>query len=276
MKRQYKLAALFILLIVPSAYYLSMQRNKGEKTDKYYKVPVLCYHNLSQRDTKGRYTIKPETFETHLKILKDNQIDVISLYKLYTHLQTGKFFQKKSVVITIDDGFASLKNYCIPLLKKFGFPASFFIYLDKIKAKKIDKKYPARWIGKKDLRDFNLLKYSIQSHSLTHSRMDLLIESETEVEYNNRVYSELVKSNMNLHRILGLSEKPDQVFAFAFPYGNYNIDLAKKAFSAGYKLLLSTSHIDADVRKNRKVIGRYTIDKRISIEKFKKIVKIKP
>ena len=72
MKRRMKYTALVLFFLIPFAYYLSMQKNQNLRPKtKIYKVPILCYHNLNPKTTKGRYTITPELFEKHLKGLDE-------------------------------------------------------------------------------------------------------------------------------------------------------------------------------------------------------------
>jgi len=91
-------------------------------------VPVLSYHRI---DTKrSRMSVTPTKFEKHLAYLSRKGFHAASLDDLESFLKGKKQLPLRSVVITIDDGYASTYKNAFPVLKKYNFMATIFIYTD--------------------------------------------------------------------------------------------------------------------------------------------------
>jgi len=69
-------------------------------------------------------------FDQQMRYLKDNHYRVISLNELLDFLNYRHAIPKRSVLITIDDGYRSAYDIAYPILKKYGFKATLFIYTD--------------------------------------------------------------------------------------------------------------------------------------------------
>ena len=82
-----------------------------------FGVPILLYHRFAPRPTNP-YTISPQEFEAHMRYLKEKGYQVIPLESLVNYyLGKGSPPPPRSVVITLDDGHASIKTYGWPILK---------------------------------------------------------------------------------------------------------------------------------------------------------------
>jgi len=62
--------------------------------------------------------------------LKNNDYHIITLADLQGFLSASKPIPPRSVVITVDDGFRSGYDIAYPILKSYGFRATFVIYTD--------------------------------------------------------------------------------------------------------------------------------------------------
>jgi peptidoglycan/xylan/chitin deacetylase (PgdA/CDA1 family) len=90
---------------------------------------VLCYHGYSIGDEcrfRPKLFITRETFERRLLWLLQARFEPVSLKVGLDRLVTGRL-SGREVVITIDDGFFSVKAVGWPLLKKHGFPATLYV-----------------------------------------------------------------------------------------------------------------------------------------------------
>ncbi len=95
-------------------------------------VPVLMYHHVSIPPTGADYlrkdlSVSPDDFEAQLRYLIENGYAPITLSGLIMHLQTGQPLPSNPVILTFDDGFKDQYTNAYPLLKKYGFVATFFI-----------------------------------------------------------------------------------------------------------------------------------------------------
>ena len=108
-------------------------RNRvGVHADGFQTVPVLCYHRFGSRASK--LTVTPAAFAAQMDYLARNGYHVLNLAQLAAFVAGREPLPKKSVVITIDDGYRATYDIAFPILKKYGFPATVFLYSDFVGA----------------------------------------------------------------------------------------------------------------------------------------------
>lgn len=174
-------------------------------------VPILCYHRFGSSPNK--MTVTPAQFEAQLDWLARNHYRVLRLGELIGFLAGREPLPLRSVVITIDDGYESVHRHALPLLRKYGFPATVFIYTDFVGARDA-----MGWAQLRELADSGL--FDIQAHSKTHRNLVQRTPTETDTEYRLAVDGELRLSRAVLER--RLASAGVQVRHFAYPYGNAN------------------------------------------------------
>lgn len=88
-------------------------------------VVVLTYHKISENPLEwGDYCIPPDMFESDIEYLKSEG---------YTFLNAGELAEISAdnkgriAVLTFDDGYESDIKYAVPIIKKCGAKATFFI-----------------------------------------------------------------------------------------------------------------------------------------------------
>lgn len=202
---------------------LTEKNRGGLYEDGYQIVPILCYHRFGQ-GKNSPLTTPPHVFEQQMKYLKDNGYRVISPYELLDFLEYRRQIPKKSVLITIDDGFKSVYDIAWPILEKYGFTATLFVYTDYIGISK-------KAITWDDLRVLQENGFTIGSHSVAHSDLTKKNQDETEEEFTARLKKEIFRSK----KIIDTKLDQDTIF-FSFPYGRYNGDVMKMVESAGYNM----------------------------------------
>jgi peptidoglycan/xylan/chitin deacetylase (PgdA/CDA1 family) len=98
----------------------------------YYKrllsgVIVLCYHRVSEVTTDcWQNVISPDNFRKHLELIK-KYYQPASLGELVQSIENGTLPDRRTVIITFDDGYSSNLKYACPLLTEFKIPAIFYI-----------------------------------------------------------------------------------------------------------------------------------------------------
>lgn len=75
-------------------------------------------------------------FETFIALLS-NRYEFISLSQLLDHLETDTPLAADSVVITMDDGYQDNYTLALPVLKKYGIPATLYVATSFIESKKL-------------------------------------------------------------------------------------------------------------------------------------------
>ncbi|MDI6715993.1 MAG: polysaccharide deacetylase family protein [Actinomycetota bacterium] len=186
-------------------------------------IPVFLYHHISPNPS-NYIAVSPATFEEHLKALSARGYHSISLNQLYSHLVKGALLPPKPVLITFDDGLKSQYIYAVPLLKKYKFTATFFIY-----AEAINSKY-GEYMSTSDIISLSKQGFDIGSHTWTHPSL-VKRKDETIEDYNKRMNFELVKSKQWLEQKIG-----KEVIAIAYPYGKCDALTAQAVYASGYRL----------------------------------------
>lgn len=79
-------------------------------------VPVFCFHSL-----------EPEVFGRKIAHLAENGYVTLSADQYFQHLMGGKPAPEKAVVLTFDDGRASVRTVGLPLMRRYGMKGIVFI-----------------------------------------------------------------------------------------------------------------------------------------------------
>lgn len=101
------------------------------------RVPILMYHHIAVPPPNAdriRYnlSVPPDLFEAHLRFLKKAGYTTITLDDLIYYLTRGRPLPPKPIIITFDDGYRDNYTNAFPLLRKYGFTATFFLITDLV------------------------------------------------------------------------------------------------------------------------------------------------
>jgi len=109
-------------------------KNKGGiHKDGFQTIPILTYHRFADSCTSP-LCVPTRVFDRQMKYLKEHGYSVLTPAELLAFLEYRQGLPKKSVLITMDDGYRSVYNVAYPILKKYGFTATLFIYTDFVGA----------------------------------------------------------------------------------------------------------------------------------------------
>jgi len=225
----------FFSSLIPTYYVL---RKGFFKKDS---IPVLLYHDVTDHFYWSFSRATPELFKRQMKALSKKGYKSVSLDSVFETESKGLFFS-----LTFDDGFKSILNNVLPVLKEHGFIGSVFIV--------------TAYMGKKSFWDVNIggiykthmnwddifkLKdcgWEIGSHS--HRHRDLTKISKTEV------IDDINKSVTIMEKELG--QKPKY---FSYPFGRTNREVSEIVKSAGFHAAF-TSYPDRNNVIERFAAGR--------------------
>ena len=207
--------SLFLLLkiIFFSTISFSQENNTQEKLVANY-ASFIMYHRFGD----SRYpstNIKKEQFLQHIDELLKPKYNVISIDKAIQAINNSKLVKDRSIVITIDDAYSSVFNYAWPIFKKHKLPFTLFVSTDVI-----DNKTPGymSWEEIRILRDNGV---TIGSQTKSHPHMHKLSK--------NKIIKELTVSSERFVSEIGGKPK-----YFAYPYGEYNIEVLEQVKSHGF------------------------------------------
>ncbi len=220
----------------------------------------ICYHNIEDSKTKA-LTISVEEFEKEMQALKDNGFTVISMQDYLAYRRGEKDMPAKSAIISIDDGWVSAYDNAWPILKKFKYPFTLFIYVNYVNT----GGKSMTWDQLAEMRDAGV---DIECHTYSHSNlkipgggMDRTHSAEVKKEVaqlgvDGWLRKEIIGSKEMLEKQLGI--KCD---AFAYPFGVWNEKARALIKEAGYEaaftvygqqLRFSSPPYD--------LLGRYAVD----------------
>ena len=103
------------------------------------KIPVLTYHRICKDYAKRRFynntnlAMAESLFKKQMKWLKQHGYRTVSTQEFLDWRVNGTFLPKKSVLITIDDGFYETYHVAYPILKKYNLKATSFVIGKNIK-----------------------------------------------------------------------------------------------------------------------------------------------
>jgi peptidoglycan/xylan/chitin deacetylase (PgdA/CDA1 family) len=202
-------------------------KNKGGlQSDGYQVVPILSYQDFAEKCEAPHCT--PRKILIHqMNYLKDNGYRVISLKDLLGFLEYKHGIPKKSVVITVDDGYRSFYEIAYPILNEYGFKATLFISTDLMRK----SKNRVTW---NQLKKIKADGFEVGSGCLSRTDLTKRRAKEREKAYLKRIENELVRSKKIIDRKLG-----QKTIYLAFPHGGYNQRILQLSEDAGYKIGLS-------------------------------------
>jgi len=259
------LLVIFILslfLFIPMSYHNVYQINNNIVYAEETVIPILTYHNFT-KDEGSSYSINIIEFEKQMNYLATHNYSVISLSELLKGLKNGQL-PPKPVVITIDDGFKSTFTLAYPVLKKYNFPATLFIYTDFIER----NSNSLTWGEIKEMTENNL---EIGSHTLSHCNLLKYKENENYENYLARIKKEIFLSKEILEIKIG-----GKVKFFAYPYGVYSPTIINLVIQADYEGILNANIMNNTLNADPFSLNRQIIFGNNSFNSFIQILNQQP
>jgi peptidoglycan/xylan/chitin deacetylase (PgdA/CDA1 family) len=194
-------------------------------------LAILSFHKIGEPGPGGWeswFYIPEKTFAGYLDVLKENGWTAIDVPAFLGGLRAAETLPERTVLLTFDDGYRSVRDVALPWLHRFGFPAVSFVSTGYIGGSStfdsgVEPEEPmCDW---EDLRELQRHGVSIQSHGVSHRRFSTLDPGERE--------EELVRSKEEIETRLA-----NGVDVFAFPYGDNGHDPRATADAlnrAGYR-----------------------------------------
>jgi peptidoglycan/xylan/chitin deacetylase (PgdA/CDA1 family) len=208
------------------------------------RVPVFMYHDILP-EKQVFFDVTVEEFEDHLKQMKEAGVTPISFEQLVHHLRTGASLPSKPILLTFDDGYEGHYTHVYPLLKKYGYPATFSIFTGKLDSD-IAGRSTVTWEQVQEMAADPLI--TIASHSVLHPKDLRELDDET-------LRKEVVESKARLEAELGIP-----IRYFTYPEGNYDERVAQAVADAGYDAALTMSNYSewfANESDDLLAIGRF-------------------
>lgn len=218
-------------------------------------VTILCYHTFSERSSSA-FAMAPDRFNEQMRFLAIQKIPVIPLAEAVDHLRLGKPIPDGSVVITIDDGYKTARNVALPILHKYGFPFTVYVYPQAIS-------HLRAYMTWDDLRFMDHLGVDVESHTMTHPLLTHPGKVMNPKEYEAWLWNELAGSRKMLEAQL---HKP--IRHLAYSYGGYDGHVVAVTKAAGYWSATTCDTMNVTRHANPLLLGRRLIFRQTSFKQF--------
>jgi len=176
---------------------------------------ILQYHHISDETPKST-SISPEQFEKHLDFLDKHGYTVWPLEKSISYVQKKLPLPENCIVITMDDAYRSVYNEAFPRLKQKNWPFTVFITTEGV------DRGSALYMTWQQMRSMLSHGASFELHTHTHPYLIRKKPGESGSQWKARVTSEILQSQQRIEKELGITSH-----LFAYPYGEYNLELKK-------------------------------------------------
>ena len=187
-------------------------------------VSILAYHRFGAV-AKDSMTVRTSTFRQQLGYLIQYGYRIIPLSTVVCYLagESTAPPPPRSVVITVDDGHASVFTDMLPLVRQYRVPATLFIYPSAIS----NASYAMTWAQLATLRDSGF--FDIESHTFWHPNFKVEKRRLSADAYRAFVLSQFEKPRTVLKQRLGVNAT-----MLSWPFGIYDEELIERARESGY------------------------------------------
>lgn len=217
------------------------------------RASILMYHSITDR--AGHFnSVAPRAFEQHLAHLARHNVPVIPLGELVRRLQQ-RIPLGGAVAITFDDGFRNNFQHALPLLKKYGYPATVFVVTDRIGT--TDAKRGLEYMSADEIKEMEASELiAIEPHTMSHPKLAALAAAAAR--------NEIEGSRTHIESLLG-----KRAALFAYPYGNFSDETARIVSECGYDAAVTVEEgtVGPDAPLYR--LPRNSIDASTTLAQFK-------
>lgn len=230
-----------------------------EITSRLLAIPILLYHNI---DGKGPFSIDAATLREHFQLIRDRNIRVVPLRELIHKLEHPAPYQEKVIAITFDDGYGSMYDKLLPLVREFRYPITLFVYSDNISL------HSSKNLTWKRLRTLDCSGIDIQAHTISHSDLLQLSKKKNDPAARKKLFEEIYLSKRILELYLGKT-----IDLFAFPYGRYDLDIIDLTQKSGYRRAFSTDYGSNSITRDNFCLRRQHIKNSYSLGYIDNIIR---
>ena len=225
--------------------------------DQNAEIVIFGYHRFVNQVRRPDTEITPQDFEKQMQELKNRNIPVIPMQDFLAWRRGEKAIPPRSAIITFDDGWKSQYEVGWPIMKKYGYPLTMFIYTEGVRPGHFSGGESMTWEQLADMRDAGV---DIQAHTETHQDLrrpyDKVAKKKlSPPEYEQWLQNEVAGSKQVIEQKLGV-----RVNCFAVPYGFYNGHVKDVAMKAGYEALFTVYGQPVGNRTPLDAVGRYLIE----------------
>jgi len=220
------LKRLLPFLLLTGVFITSVMADTDTKNEakpiSYYHAAIIMYHHISTQTPPSTST-SPDDFIKHLDSLEENGFEIWSLDRIAQQIKRRRPLPDKIAAITFDDGYISVYEEALPILKERKLPFTIFINADPVNEKR------PLYMSWEQLKEAQEAGGIIANHTLSHPHLNRKLENETTADWLKRVEYEITANQQEIIQHLGDAPK-----LFAYPYGEYTPEVQKLVKKMGY------------------------------------------
>ena len=225
--------------------------------DQNSQVVIYGYHRFEKTVHRPDTEMTPEMFEGQMKELQDKKIPVIGMQDFLAWKRGEKNIPPRAAVITFDDGWKSQYEVAWPIMKKYGYPFTLFIYTEGVKGMKYGGGAAMSWEMLAEMRDAGV---DIEAHTATHQDLRKAYNKVQKKKLNPEEYqqwltAEVIGSRELLEQKLGI-----RVNCFAVPFGYINDPVRQFIKKAGYEAIFTVYGQRLTYTAPNDSLGRYLME----------------
>jgi peptidoglycan/xylan/chitin deacetylase (PgdA/CDA1 family) len=218
------------------------------------RITFLMYHELELAGRKlcqsepgyVRYILPLETFRSQMEWLKQSGFRSLSVSEALC-FPAERIPAEPGVCITFDDGCETDLIAAAPLLREFGFHATFYLTAGFLGS--------SGYLSAEQVRALDAQGFEIGCHSMTHAYLSDLPEKELK--------REIVDAKTKIEQILGHA-----IEHLSCPGGRYNQRTLAMARHAGFKTVANSEFHANDSATSTYKLGRIAMLRDLSLAQF--------
>jgi peptidoglycan/xylan/chitin deacetylase (PgdA/CDA1 family)/SAM-dependent methyltransferase len=224
------------------------------------ELPILMYHRVAPTggERMREWRLTPDQFEAQLHYLRTAGYRTASLDEWQQAAERHLPLPGRRVMLTFDDGYEDFAEFAYPLMRQYEFGATVFLVSDRVgQANEWDRVYG----DLVPLMDWDTIRaldghgVSFGGHSGSHPMLTALGLDEV-VREVSRCRAELVEQ-------LGHA-----VRAFAYPYGDFDLAVARMVGGCGFEFALTVEGYAASASVPMLTLPRMNVAGTDSFEAF--------
>lgn len=223
-------------------------------------LPILVYHIVRPSHPSDSAAVRaialtPETFDAEMNYLQSAGYHVVRFSDLEAYFANGASLPSKPIIISFDDGWKDQFKYAFPILEKYRYPATFFVFTNAIGNK--------GFLAWSDLREFISAGMTVGDHSRSHPYLARITSTST-------LWDEINGSKLLLEEQLGVP-----INEFAYPFGSYNAVIVSLVQEAGYKSARTDSYDNSGKQSTDRLFELSAMNAPTTTARFEEIVPAK-
>ncbi len=185
------------------------------------QATVFVYHRFGD----ARYpstNIPVQIFAAQMELLHREGYSVLTLGDVVRRLQSGAELPARCAVLTVDDAYTSFLQGAMPVLRRYGYPATLFVSTDAVG-------HPG-YLDWRQLRSLVEEGVEVGNHTASHPYLLERRKGEDVAGWRRRAEGEIGRAQQRLTDELGA---PPELFAY--PFGEYAPELVGLVQRFGFR-----------------------------------------